>query len=177
GSEAGLGSGGAGGGGPAGAGGGGGGGGTSTNSKPTSGTGFGAGGGGASGAWPVVIFFFRTTVVLLVGSSRGLAFMPFRRSNTVFCSPLILKTVPSGTLYCLFSPLSRVRMTLFALTYQTLPLMVLTVFTVCGVSVVVIVCCNLIPGFRSFRPIVLPSMVNVASFGTTKFFIVHSYIF
>jgi hypothetical protein len=118
--------------------------GSSMSSTPTC---VGVGGGG--GAVPVTARFWETTTSGVVVTTVAETFIPFRKSKTVFSWPSMLNLVPSGTLYCLFSPLGSVRITLFPLACHTFPLTVLVVVTVRGVVVVVIVRCSFIPGFRS----------------------------
>ena len=115
------------------------------------------------------------TTAVVANSVRGASVifvaetsMSFRRSNTVMDLPLPSVNLIgefAGTVYILFSPLASVRITVGALTCQTLPERVCTVRSTTGVAVSVTVADSVVPGCSSASVSDLPSTMKRRSAG------------
>src|SRR5688572_3219996 len=89
-----------------------------------------------------------SSVINVTGSSVTLVpvrIMPGRSSSVPNCLPSTVNLKPGGTVYCLFSPFSRVATMVVGLDQTSLPLVIVVVRLTSGVSVVVTAAVSIVP--------------------------------
>src|SRR5688572_10449887 len=94
--------------------------------------------------------------------------MPGRSSSVPNCLPSTVNLKPGGTVYCLFSPFSRVAIMVVGLDQTSLPLVIVVVRLTSGVSVVVTAAVSIVPTLSWLSDFFTPSIVATAPGLTSK---------